>query len=259
MSLVWLSDLRLNAMLTGPATAPPLVLIHGLGLDLRVWDALLPCLGQLCVLRFDQRGHGTSDTPPAPYTLGALIRDAERLMDHFALKDAVVLGLGEGGLVAQGLAAKRLDLVRAMVLSGSATRFGTFGHWMGRIGGLTSHGVPLDAECQVRLGRNWQSMAESPAVGAMLSNTRLEGWEGHAAALATADLYQTTATLTLPTLILAGGDDRKVPPDMQRELADLVAGAELRLLPGAGHLAMLTHPDAFAEPLLAFLARIGHD
>ena len=44
MTLVWLSDLRLNADLTGPEAAPPLVLIHGLGLDLRVWGALLPHL-----------------------------------------------------------------------------------------------------------------------------------------------------------------------------------------------------------------------
>ncbi len=42
MTLVWLDDLRLNAELSGPANAPPLVLIHGLGLDHRLWDALLP-------------------------------------------------------------------------------------------------------------------------------------------------------------------------------------------------------------------------
>ena len=67
--------------------------------------------------------------------------------------------------------------------------------------------------------------------------------------MATADLYQTTATLTLPTLVLAGGEDRKVPPDMQRETADLIAGAEFRLLPGAPHLAMLTDPARFGEAL----------
>ena len=123
MSLVWLEDLRLNAELSGPATAPPLVLIHGLGLDHRLWDALLPHL-RTRTLRLDLRGHGDSDTPAPPYAMGTLIRDVERLMTHFAFKDAVVLGAGEGGLIAQGLAAKRLDLVRALVLTGSATRFG---------------------------------------------------------------------------------------------------------------------------------------
>ena len=122
MTLVWLQDLRLNAELSGPPTAPPLVLIHGQGLDLHLWDALMPWLAAHRVLRCDLRGHGASDAPPAPYALGTLIRDVERLIDHFALKDTVILGHGEGGLIAQGLAVKRLDLVRALVLTGTAPR-----------------------------------------------------------------------------------------------------------------------------------------
>jgi 3-oxoadipate enol-lactonase len=255
--LVWLSDLRLNAELTGPATAPPLVLIHGLGLDLTLWDALLPHLPTR-TLRLDLRGHGASDAPPPPYALGTLIRDAERLIDHFALKDAVVLGLGEGGLIAQGLAAKRLDLVRALVLTGSATRFANPSVWETRLARLKDDGPDLDAECAARLGPRWQTSPALEATRTMLARTRPEGWQGLAAALTTADLYQTTATLTLPTLVLAGGDDRKTPPDVQRELADLIAGATFQLLPGASHLAMLTHPDAFAPALLQFLTRIGH-
>ena len=258
MTLVWLSDLRLNAVLTGPPKAPPLVLIHGLGLDLRVWDALLPQLSRHRVLRLDLRGHGASDSPPPPYALGGLIRDVEQLVDHFALKDAVVLGAGEGGLIAQGLAVKRLDLVRAMVLTGSATRHGNPALWQDRIARRRADGPDPDADLAQLLGPRWRNHADATAIRTMLHTTRPEGWEGLAAALSTADLYQTTATLTLPTLILAGGDDRKTPADMQRELADLVAGAGVQVLPGAGHLAMLTHPKAFAQPLLAFLARIGH-
>lgn len=256
--LVWLSDLRLNAELSGPDTAPPLVLIHGLGLDARVWQALMPSLVGHRVLRLDLRGHGGSDTPPAPYALGRLIRDVERLMDHFALKDAVILGAGEGGLIAQGLAVKRLDLVRGLALCGSATRFANPSVWETRLARLRMSGPDLDAECAALLGPGWCSSAALDATRAMLARTRPEGWQGFAAAVATADLYQTTARLTLPTLILAGSDDRKVPPDLQRELADLVPGAGFRLIRGGGHLAMLTHTAGFAEPLLDFLGAIGH-
>lgn len=255
--LVWLDDLRLNAELTGPANAPVLVLIHGLGLDLHLWDAILPALSRNRVLRFDLRGHGASDSPPPPYTMGAMIRDVERLMQHFALKDAVIVGAGEGGLIAQGLAVKRLDLVRAMVLTGSATRFGNPDLWQRRLASL-AHGPDLAAEGASLLGPRWHQLPLAPQVAAMLTRTRPEGWQGLAAAVATADFYQTTATLTLPTLVLAGGDDRKTPPDMQRETADLIAGSDLQLLPGASHLAMLTHPTAFATALTAFLTRIGH-
>ena len=259
MTLVWLEDLRLNADLSGPEGASPVVLIHGLGLDLRVWEALMPALARHRVLRLDLRGHGASDAPPPPYGMGSLIRDVERLMTHFALKDAVVVGLGEGGLVAQGLAVKRLDLVRALVLTGSATRFGNPTLWQARLADLAAKGPDLDAETAVLLGPRWKTASALDPVQTMLSRTRAEGWQGVAAATATADFYQTTATLRLPTLVLAGSDDRKCPADMQRELADLVAGSGFHLLRGGSHLSMLTHPQAFAEALTSFLTRIAHD
>lgn len=247
MTLVWLQDLRLNAELSGPPAAPPVVLIHGQGMDLHLWDRLMPSLSGHRVLRCDLRGHGASDTPPAPYALGTLIRDVERLIDHFALKDAVLVGHGEGGLIAQGLAVKRLDLVRALVLTGTAPR-------------LPPRADPPDALALLHqlLGPKWRDQPDAALVHGWLSATPAVGLAGLAAATATSDLYQTTATLTLPTLVLAGADDRKVPPDMQRELADLMAGADFHLLRGAGHLAMLTHAQAFASHLSAFLARIGH-
>lgn len=257
MTLVWLEDLRLNAEVSGPESTPPLVLIHGLGLDLRVWDALLPHLHNRC-LRIDLRGHGGSDNPKPPYSMGKLTRDVEQLMTHFTLKDAVVVGAGEGGLVAQGLAAKRLDLVRGMVLTGSATRFANPDVWERRLAALKAAGADMDAQCEQLLGPRWQTSPVLDQVRGMLARTRPEGWQGVAAATATADLYQTTATLTLPTLVLAGADDRKVPPDLQRELAELVAGAEVHLLRGSGHLAMLTHPDSFSAALNGLLQRIGH-
>lgn len=257
MTLVWLEDLRLNAELSGPAAPPPVVLIHGLGLDLRLWDALLPHLPNH-ILRIDLRGHGASDTPQPPYAMGRLIRDVERLMGHFDLKDAVVLGAGEGGLIAQGLAAKRLDLVRAMILTGSATRFANPAAWEGRLARLREQGPDPDAESALLLGPRWRSSPALDQVRAMLACTRPEGWQGLSAATATADFYQTTATLTLPSLILAGADDRKTPPDLQRELGDLIAGSEFHLLRGGSHLSMLTQPDAFAAAVSGFLTRIGH-
>lgn len=256
--LVWFDDLRLNAELTGPADAPPLVLIHGLGLDLRLWDALVPRLKGLRLLRLDLRGHGGSDTPRPPYAMGALIRDVERLLLHFKLSDAVVLGAGEGGLIAQGLAIKRLDLVRALVLTGSCTRFANPATWEKRLARLRTHGPDLDAECATLLGPRWRTLSALEPTLAMLTQTRTEGWDGFASAVATADFYQTTATLSLPTLTLAGADDRKVPPDLQRETADLIAGSDIQLIQGGCHLSMLTQPHDFAEKLMVFLTRIGH-
>ena len=258
MTLTWLADLRLNATISGPKDAPPVILIHGLGLDLRLWEGLHSLLAHSRVLSLDLRGHGLSDTPPAPYALGTLIRDVERLADHFALRDAVVVGQGEGGLIAQGLAVKRLDMVRALVLTGTATRLGNPDLWAARIARHRDHGPDIEADCPSLLGPQWREMPAADPLRSMLTTTRPQGWQGLAAAMATADLYQTTATLTLPTLVLSGGDDRRVPPDMQRETADLIAGAEFLLLQGAPHLSMLADPARFGQALCGFLTRIGH-
>ena len=123
MALIYLDDIRLNAEVSGPEGGPAVVLLHALGTNLRIWDGVVARLPATCrVLRYDQRGHGASDVPEPPYTMGALIRDAERMMAHFGLKEAVVVGLSLGGLVAQGLAVKRLDLVRGIVLSNTAAK-----------------------------------------------------------------------------------------------------------------------------------------
>ena len=75
------------------------MLIHALGTDLTLFDDLLPLLPKtLRILRLDLRGHGRSDVPDPPYSMGALIRDVEKLMDHFALKDAGLIEYGHGAV-----------------------------------------------------------------------------------------------------------------------------------------------------------------
>jgi 3-oxoadipate enol-lactonase len=258
--LVYLDDLRLNAVLSGPETAPPLVLLPALGTDLTLWDAVIPHLPPLRLLRHDLRGHGRSDAPKAPYTMGALIRDTERLMDHFQLKDAVVVGLSAGGMVAQGLAIKRLDLVRGLVLSNTAPRIATPGIWADRIDLVRTRGLAalVDSTMERTLGRQWRDSPALPALRAQLLATDPEGWVGVAAAIAGTDFYTTTATLTLPTLAIAGALDGATPSDMVRDLADLIRGSRFHLLRQAGHLPPADQPEAFAEALGRFLTEIGH-
>jgi 3-oxoadipate enol-lactonase len=69
--LVFLSDLRLNVRLEGPSSAPPLVFSHALGTNLTIWDGVLAHLPGYRTLTYDHRGHGLSDVPQAPYTMGA--------------------------------------------------------------------------------------------------------------------------------------------------------------------------------------------
>ena len=135
-------DVRLHLAQSGDLQGAAVVYLNPLGADLRVWDSLLPLMpAGLRHIRFDLRGHGLSDAPDGPYRMGALIRDAERLLDALGVRGAVVVGAGLGGLVAQGLAVKRLDLVRALVLMGTAPRLGIAAQWQTRASMVQRQGM----------------------------------------------------------------------------------------------------------------------
>jgi 3-oxoadipate enol-lactonase len=260
VTLVWLDDLRLNAEVSGPEDAPPLVLIHALGTNLSIWDPLVAALPGHRILRFDLRGHGGSDVPPAPYKMGTLIRDVERLMDHFAIKEAVVLGLSIGGLIAQGLAVKRLDLVRGLILSNTAARIGTAAQWQDRIAMARKGGLAALADATMKrwFGRQWRDTPAMPAIRKIFEATPIDGWCGCADAISDTDFYETTASLRLPTLAIAGTLDGSTPPDLVRETAALIPGHQFHLIHGAGHIAIADRPDDFVQAAITFLGGIGH-
>ena len=250
-----LGEISLNYQLTGPEDGVPVVLSNGLGLSLGMWAPLLPHLPENWrILRYDRRGHGGSDVTPPPYTMGQLVRDTEALLDHLHMRACLFVGLSLGGMVAQGLAVKRPDLIRALVLSNTAARIATKEVWEDRANLARAEG--LQALVVPTLTR-WFTPAfrESPAVTPwreMFLAAPLDGWLGGAAAIAGTDFYTTTAALTLPTLGIAGDRDGSTPADLVRETIDLIAGAEFALIRRAGHLPHVEQPEAYAELLTRF-------
>ncbi|MCW1933617.1 3-oxoadipate enol-lactonase [Pararhodobacter zhoushanensis] len=261
MVMADLGDVRLNYRLDGDPKGAPVVLIHALGTDLRLWDALVPLLPPgLLILRYSLRGHGESSVPPAPYSMGALVRDAERMMDHVGMRDALVVGLSIGGLIAQGLAVKRLDLVRAVVLSNTAAKIGTAGMWQQRIEAIKAEGLDsiADATLERWFARSFRQTPQALACRERLVSTPVEGYCGCAAAIAGTDFYTPTSGLRLPLLAISGSEDGSTPPDLVRETADLVPGSRFALIRGAGHLPCVDQPQAYAETLTQFLHETGH-
>lgn len=261
MPMADLGDVSIHWHEAGNPKGAPVVLSHALGLDLHMWDRVIPLLPPtLRLIRHDLRGHGRSSVPAGPQTMGALVRDAERLMDHLGLSDAVYIGLSIGGMIAQGLAVKRLDLVRALVLSNTAVKIGTAQTWADRIAMVRRGGMPAIADATMA---RWFSRKEHPsatadAIRARLLSTSPEGYAGCATAIAGADFISPTSGLTLPTLVLAGSEDGSTPPDLVRELAGLVRGARFHMIRGAGHLPPVDRPAEFAAEVARFLGDIAH-
>lgn len=92
----------------------------------------------------------------------------------------------------------------------------------------------------------------------MFLNTDANGYMRSCQAIADTDLYESTARLRLPTMAIAGGRDRILPPDMMRETAGLIPGCRFEMLPGAGHLPCMDNPEKMAALLTDFLSVNGH-
>lgn len=242
------------------ASAPTVMFSNSLGTTLHMWDDLIAYLPEgLRIVRYDTRGHGQSSAPDAPYSMGALVSDAEAICDALDIRDAVFVGLSVGGMIAQGLAVKRLDIVRALVLSNTAAKIGNPKLWQDRIDAVNRDGLAAMADAVME---RWFSPAflQSPAVVPwrdMLIGTPAQGYAGVCSAIAGTDFYTPTSGLRLPTLGIAGSDDKATPPDLVRETIDLIPGAEFQLMRKVGHLPCVEDPKGYADLLNGFLRATG--
>ncbi len=261
MQILDVGDARLHYRVDGPADGPPVVFANSLGTDMRLWDDVLPLLpAGLRIIRWDKRGHGLSSVPSGPYAMGALVRDAERLLDHLEVRDCVFVGLSIGGMIAQGLAVKRLDLVRAIVLSNTAAKIGTPDLWETRIAAVKSGGIEslADAVMERWFSEQFRARPELELWRNMLVQQADDGYAGCSAAISGTDFFTPTSGLRLPCLGIAGDEDGSTPPDLVRETTDLIPGSKFALIRKAGHLPCVEQPERYAEILSEFLREVGH-
>lgn len=261
MSFANLDGIRLHYRDDGPRDGPVLVFSNSLGTDLTMWEGVLPHLPDgLRIIRYDKRGHGQSDVPPAPYAMGALVRDAEMLLDHLGVRECCFVGLSIGGMTGQGLAVKRLDLVRCMVLSNTAAKIATPEIWADRINAVRAGGVEALADSIMArwFSNTFRASPQAQAWRDLLTATPDEGYAGCSAAISGTDFYTPTSGLRLPVLGIAGTEDGSTPPDLVRETVDLIPGSRMEIMRGVGHIPPAEDPGRYADLLTGFLRETGH-
>jgi 3-oxoadipate enol-lactonase len=254
----------LHHEIRGAAEKPMLVFANSLGTDFRIWNDVAARLdGRYRLLLYDKRGHGLSEATPAPYAMVDHVHDLAALLDYHGIESVCVVGISVGGLIAQGLAALRPDLVAALVLCDTAHKIGTEESWNARIEAVRKNGIEAIADGILKL---WFTPAyrssENPDFAgyrAMLTRSHVEGYVGTCAALRDADLTESTRALKIPVLCLAGDQDGSTPPDLVRSTAALIASAEFRLVADAGHLTCIEQPDAVADLIATFLKGVGYE
>lgn len=256
-----LNSVRLHWREDGDRHGPPVVFANSLGTDLRLWDDVIARLpSSLRLIRFDKRGHGLSSCPPAPYSLDELVDDTEQLLDELGITECAFVGLSIGGLIGQGLAARRPDLIKAMVLSNTAARMGDRAMWQGRIDAIQAGGIEALASAILErwFGEDFRKTDAFEAWQNMLVRCPREGYLGCCAAISEADFTKTTATLKLPVLGIAGSLDGSSPPALVKSTIDMISGARMVTVDGAGHLPCVEAPDHYARIVADFLAEANY-
>jgi 3-carboxy-cis,cis-muconate cycloisomerase/3-oxoadipate enol-lactonase len=245
---------RLGYGLSGPEQAPVLVLANSMGTTMAMWDEqLAPLAGRLRVLRYDHRGHGTSDLPATPYRIEDLGADLVGLLDDLGLERVSFCGLSLGGMVGMWVAANAPDRVDRLALCCTSAK--------------VDGGVYLERAARVRAGGTESIVGEvvdrwfTPGFRArtpqtveravaMLLATPDEGYAGCCEAIAAMDLRPGLPAITAPTLVVAGGDDPATPQPHAEAIVAAIPTARLAVVPGAAHLANVEQPRQVTRLLL---------
>src|SRR4051794_7579519 len=156
----------------GPDTPPPILLVHGLASNARIWDLLAPLLApNFRLIAIDQRGHGLSDKPDDGYDLPTIAGDLAEAIAALGWSRPLVVGHSWGANVALQLAADHPDLPAGIVLLDGGTNelasVMPLEETLERLAPPRLAGTPR-AEFLERVRGRWANGALSPAVEAAI-------------------------------------------------------------------------------------------
>jgi 3-oxoadipate enol-lactonase len=240
-------------------SGPTLLFLHGVGSDRRTWAGQLRRFGSgHTALALDLRGHGDSQAAPASISIERFAADCAELIGRVGAGPAHVCGLSLGGIVALQLWADRPELVRSMILADS------WAYHPEAAAGLPARLAGIDARPLPELAAERMPMVVGPGADPALVARAVEVMAGKDPAayrrsnevLWGVDMRTVAAGVRIPTLVLVGELDVITPPALSEELAALIPGARLVVIPATGHLSNEVNAAAFDAALAAFVQEV---
>ncbi len=244
--------------------------IHGYPLNSAMWEPQMEDLaGTVRVIAPDLRGHGRSEPMPGPYSVGLLADDCLGLLDYLGIENPVVVcGLSMGGYVAFEFFRRYPERVAGLILVSTKAKPDTPEGKAARDAAIAKAkkegvaAVAADMLPKLLASQTYDEDSELVEfVQEMMEDTSLEGMVGALQAMKDRpDSTPTLATIDVPTLIIHGADDQLIPLSEARAMQAAIEGAELVVIPEAGHLPNLEQIDLFSDAVLDFLdALVGED
>ncbi len=241
-------------------SAPPLVLVHGVGLDRHLWDSTIASLSPTCqVITYDLVGHGRGPHLPGPYSLSTFVEQLVAVVDGTPQID--LCGFSLGALIAQAFAVNHPSRVRRLILLGSVFQRTEeeLQAIRDRVAEVRAGGYARTVDLAIDRWFSAEFAASHPDVVARVRTT-MDGNDVVAYANAYAvfavgdtELAPHVAEITAPTLTIAGQDDPRSTPAMSQALAATVVDGRCAVIPGSRHCFMLEEPAAVASLIESFL------
>ena len=254
------NGIAINYQIEGPDNAPCLVFSNSLATTLAMWDEQAAALkDKFRILRYDQRGHGQTETPSGRYPFDTLLADALGLLDALSIKKAHFAGLSMGGATALGLAQKHPDRFDRIIVCDSPCQSTpqSSQQWEERILVAKKKGMAALVEPTVTRWFPPEIVAKNPPyldkVRGMIRDTPANGFVGCAAALAAHDYASAVASVTRPVLFMAGEKDGVTPAAM-RKLNEKLQSSRFVELAGAGHISNMDRSAEFTRAIRDFLS-----
>ncbi len=251
---------HLHHILTGPRDAPVVAFSNSLGTTLAMWDTVIPRLAdRYRILRYDTRGHGGSATRDAPAEIDDLAGDLLRLLDELGIARIHAVGLSLGGMTMQALASAAPDRVTSLTLMATAAYMPSEASWNARAATVREEGTRAIVEATLARWFTPGFPERRPDVVEPIRQAfaacDAAGYAVCCGAIGRMDLRPRLASITAPTLVVAGREDPATPPAMAEEICRGIAQAELVTLPRAAHLLAVERPEAAGSYLAQFLDR----
>lgn len=254
----------------GDATAPPLVLLHGVTGHARTWDDEAGALAtRYRVLALDQRGHGDSDpAPDGDYTVTAMASDLTAFADALGLAHVAIVGLSMGGRVAIAFAGQAPRRVSRLVTVDIGPDIAEAGRL--RVGALMAQAPEVFSSLERAIA--FQRVTNPRYTEAMLRHRVQHGtrpvpggvaWKYDRALREAArsgkwrdpiDLWPLWRAIACPILLVRGAESDVLSVETARRMLDDNPRARLAEVAGAGHTVPGDQPAVFQALLREFLS-----
>ncbi|MFZ4756665.1 MAG: alpha/beta fold hydrolase [Burkholderiaceae bacterium] len=249
-------------------SGPPLVLIHGVGLDRSTWQDAMPWLEpHFRVIRYDLVGQGESPATGSALGTTEFVDQLRELLDRLGVERAHLIGFSLGGVIARAWAASHPGRTNRLVILASIAPRGPEQRTTvaTRLDALARGGVAATLGSALE---RWFTPAFAAAHPEVLDRVRrvLLGNDpvGYLAAFryfATCDdeLDAFGPKILAPTLVVTGEHDSGSTPEMTHRIAAGIRDARTAILPGLRHMAVVESPAIALEPIVSFLLGPGRD